>query len=225
MKVNVEGVLNTAQTKQQVSAFYGEEQNRRSIILRMVYAVFLFAAVGTSLSSCGSGSGSNPDPPDMVQAPTCAKFSSMIDDLGLVSVTLNTKSYPAVIGDIVEISFTDVYNEIATSLKLNENESDKSGMTFYGTMGSSNVRCKIKISNEGLSAFFERKKSDGTYTQAGSYGYDSNSDKSVRKFQVKADGTEVTLGTFYPKSINSLNFAPANGASPRAYTDFVIVKK
>ncbi|SHE60478.1 hypothetical protein SAMN05444405_102177 [Bacteroides luti] len=221
MNVNAIGVQNSVKAtsfgRKECCSECGQEAAKTSTVTipKAVYAALLAAAVGGPLMTSCSPS-DEPDVPPIVipvdtvkQAPQQKQVVSMLTKLGIIPVTLNTKSTPAVKGDLVEFSFNDDAKYSSTSVKYDAENSTATKTRYKGTQtigdGSAiNILYDVTSSGESLILEKSRLKSDGSIVRDKTYKLTANSDKTVDQKLVKDDGSEELYCTYKASSNSSI---------------------
>ena len=112
-------------------------------------------------------------------------------------------------GVIIEFGYHDEARNNIFKFKINENESDKNKMVYYGTgenklTGTINdLRRTISASSEGILVKYELKL-NGQYVPREKLEYVSNNDKTVSEYVYDRDGTKSINFVYSPKSPTSI---------------------
>lgn len=227
MNVNVIGIKNSVKA----TSFGGKECCKEcgqeaakiplDIIPRIVYAALLLAALGGSLmTSCSPSDEPEPYTPPvdtLKQAPQQKQVVSMLTNLGIIPVTLSTKSTAAVKGDLVQFSFYDHSNRLSTSVKYDAENSTATKTRYKGAHTTvngyvTNVLYDVMAIGNDLIVEKSRVKSDGSIVRAQTYKFTANSDKTVDQKLVKDDGSEELVYTYKASSSSSITrVSPAFG--------------
>lgn len=229
MNVNTIGVQNSVKAtsfgRKEYCQECGQEAAKKPTVTipRIVYVALLLIALGGPLmTSCSTSD--EPDVPPVVipvdtvkQVPQQKQVVSMLTNLGIIPVTLSTKSTPAVKGDLVEFSFNDVVNELVTSVKYDAENSTASKTRYKGTQiyydgYTKNILYDVTTSGDNLIIKKSVVESDGTVTRDKTYKFIANSDKTVAQNLVKSNGSESLVCTYKASSGSSLTrISPAFG--------------
>jgi uncharacterized protein (TIGR02145 family) len=175
-------------------------------------------------------------PPGIDTVKQCAtqqQLVAMIKNLGLASVSSSSEvDANSVIrkGDLVEFSYYDDFAGGNYDFKINEQESDKNKMVFYGTYndnitGATDIlRRTVSATSTGL-LIKEELKSNGQYVSRGTKEYVVNSDGTVDEYFYKSDGTKSKLLVWRPDGLTSLTKEDANTGAKYKVDNISIVTR
>ena len=133
-------------------------------------------------------------------------------------------------GVIVEFGFNDEARNNIFKFKINENESDKNKMVYYGT-GENKLTGKINdwrrtisVSSEGL-LVQEEVKLNGQYVPREKLEYVVNGDKTVDEYFCKSSGAKEKNFTYLPNTPTSLIKKSADIGEEFAVDNISVIQK
>lgn len=215
MNVNAIGVQNSVKAtsfgRKECCQECGQEAAKKPTVTipRIVYVALLLATLGGPLMTSCSTSDEPVTPVDTVkQAPSQKIMTTMLQRMGIPSVTLSTKASSVVKGDLIEFGYHDV-DESKVSLKVSEGESTSSKMVYYGTITSDitgyekALRYSVSASSDNTLLIKKEMKANGSYALQETDEYKLNSDNTVTQSKVESDGSKTALFKYSPKDTSS----------------------
>lgn len=166
------------------------------------------------------------------QSPVQKNLVNMLQDLGLMSVGSTSKTTSKLAsqkkGDITELSFIDEYEGAKMSMKINEEESTKDKMVYYGTQtyldDGQKTDLRYTLTASGDTTIMKKEaKLNGEYLPVSTFELTQNGDKTVTQKEIFKN-EKVLMYTYEPNSLTSLTRVDRSG-NKALLDNFLIVQK